>query len=58
MAQMVKHLLAMQETWFQSLGWEDHIKHNFLLFNVSTTVLAVVSYSSVTVQEIEMEENL
>ena len=23
MAQMVKHLSAMQETWAQSLGWED-----------------------------------
>ena len=23
MAQMVKRLLAMQETWVQSLGWED-----------------------------------
>ena len=22
-AQMVKHLPAMQETWVQSLGWED-----------------------------------
>ena len=23
-AQMVKNLPAMQETWVQSLGWEDH----------------------------------
>ena len=23
MAQMVKHLPAMRETWVQSLGWED-----------------------------------
>ena len=23
MAQMVKNLLAMQDTWVQSLGWED-----------------------------------
>ena len=23
MAQMVKNLLAMRETWVQSLGWED-----------------------------------
>ena len=23
MAQKVKHLPAMQETWFRSLGWED-----------------------------------
>ena len=25
-AQMVKNLPAMQETWVQSLGWEDHPK--------------------------------
>ena len=23
MSQIVKHLLTMQETWVQSLGWED-----------------------------------
>ena len=26
MAQMVKHLPAMQETRVQSLGWEDHLE--------------------------------
>ena len=26
MAQMVKNLLAMQETWGQSLGWEDPLE--------------------------------
>ena len=25
-AQMVKHLIAMQETWVQSLGWEDPLE--------------------------------
>ena len=25
-AQMVKYLPAMQETWVQSLGWEDPLK--------------------------------
>ena len=25
-AQMVKNLLAMRETWVQSLGWEDPLK--------------------------------
>ena len=25
-AQMVKHLSAMQETWVQSLGWEDALE--------------------------------
>ena len=24
--QMVKHLAAMQETWVQSLGWEDPLE--------------------------------
>ena len=26
MAQMVKNLLAMQETWVQSLSWEDTLE--------------------------------
>ena len=26
MAQMVKNLLAVQETWVQSLGWEDPLE--------------------------------
>ena len=26
MAQMVKHLPAMRETWDQSLGWEDPLE--------------------------------
>ena len=26
MAQMVKNLPTMQETWVQSLGWEDTLK--------------------------------
>ena len=26
MAQMVKRLSAMQETWVQSLGWEDPLE--------------------------------
>ena len=25
-AQMVKNLPAIQETWVQSLGWEDHVE--------------------------------
>ena len=25
-AQLVKHLPAMQETWVQSLGWEDPLE--------------------------------
>ena len=26
MAEVVKNLPAMQETWFQSLGWEDPLE--------------------------------
>ena len=26
MAQLVKNLLAMQETWVRSLGWEDPLE--------------------------------
>ena len=26
MAQLVKNLPAMRETWVQSLGWEDHLE--------------------------------
>ena len=26
LAQLVKNLPAMQETWVQSLGWEDHLE--------------------------------
>ena len=26
MAQLVKYLSAMQETWVQSLGWEDPLE--------------------------------
>ena len=30
MAQVVKNLPAMQETWVQSLGWEDTLKKEML----------------------------
>ena len=26
LAQLLKNLPAMQETWVQSLGWEDHLE--------------------------------
>ena len=26
MAQLVKNVLAMRETWVSSLGWEDHLE--------------------------------
>ena len=28
MVQMVKNPLAVQETWFQSLGWEDPLEES------------------------------
>ena len=28
---MVKHLSAMQETWVQSLGWEDPVEEDMVI---------------------------
>ena len=33
MAQTVKNLLAMQETWVQSLGWEDPLKKGMAIWS-------------------------
>ena len=30
-AQMVKNLLAMRETWVRSLGWEDHLEEGMAI---------------------------
>ena len=30
MAQLVKHLPAVQETWVQSLGWEDPLEEEMV----------------------------
>ena len=30
MAQMVKNLPAMWETWVQSMGWEDYLEKDWL----------------------------
>ena len=32
-AQMVKNLLAMQETWVQSLGWEDPLEEEMTTYS-------------------------
>ena len=32
-AQKVKDLPAMQETWVQSLGWEDPLKEGIAMFS-------------------------
>ena len=31
MAQIVKNLTAMQQTWVQSLGWEDPLKEGMAI---------------------------
>ena len=33
-AQMVKSLPAIQETWVQSLGWEDHLEKEMATYSV------------------------
>ena len=35
MAQLVKNLLTMWETWVRSLGWEDHLERERLPIPVS-----------------------
>ena len=42
MAQMVKILPAMQETWVQSLGWEDSLEKEMA---THSSILAMDSYS-------------
>ena len=44
MAQMVKNQLAIQETWVQSLGWEDSLEEG------------MATHSSVLVWRILMDE--
>ena len=39
MAQMVKNLPAMRETWVQSLGWEDPLEEGL------TTHLSILTWS-------------
>ena len=33
MAQIVKHMLAIQETWVQSLGWEDPLEKEMAMYS-------------------------
>ena len=50
MAQMVKNLPAMRETWVQSLGWEDPLEKGMATYNsilawrISWTVLYGLSH--------------
>ena len=39
MAQTVKHLPAMQETWVQSLGWEDPLEKENPLSTLAWKIL-------------------
>ena len=32
-AQMVKNLPALQETWVRSLGWEDHLEEGMATYS-------------------------
>ena len=36
-AQMVKHLPTMQETWVQSLGWEDPLEKEMATWRIPWT---------------------
>ena len=44
-AQLVKNLPAMQETWVQSLGWEDPLEEG------------MTTHSNILAQRIPMEED-
>ena len=64
MAQRVKHLPAMQETWVQSLGWEDPLDkamatHSSLLtWNIPWTEEPARLYSQRDHRETHMTEQL
>ena len=46
MAQRVKHLLAMQETWVQSLGWE------YLLEKGMATYSSILAWTIPWIEEL------
>ena len=59
-AQMVKSLLAMQETWVRSLGWEDALEkematHSSIL-GESHGQRSLVGYSPKSRKELDMTE--
>ena len=57
MAQMVKHLPTMRETWVQSLGWEDHLKKEMAIHS-STIAWSLVGYSPWGRKESDTTERL
>ena len=61
MAQMVKNLPAMQETWVQSLGWEDPLKkgmatHSSVLAGESHGKKSLEGYSPWGPEQLDMGE--
>ena len=44
MAQMVKHLSTMQETWVRSLGWEDPLEKEMAIHSSLSLLLELHSY--------------
>ena len=63
MAQTVKHLLTMQETWVQFLGWEDPLEkamatHSSTLSGKSRGRKILVGYSPWGLKESDTTERL
>ena len=62
-AQMVKNLPAMQETWIRSLGWEDPLEegtatHSSILACRIPWTESLVGYSPWSHKELDMTEQL
>ena len=62
-AQMVKNLPATQETWVQSLGWEDPLEeemitHSRFLPGASHGQRSLVGYSPWDRKELDMTKQL
>ena len=60
---MVKHLPTMQETWVQSLGWEDALEkdmatHSIILAWKIPWTEELVGYSPWGLKELDMAEQL
>jgi len=62
-AQVVKNLLAMQETWVRSLGWEDLLEkemttHSIILLRDFHGQRSLVGYSPWDFKELDVTERL
>ena len=63
-AQMVKHLPAMQETWARSLGWEDPLEKgmathsSILAWRIPCTERSLAGYSARGCKELDTTEQL